>query len=451
MMKRIANTVLVLALLWMLLIPGPAALSAARRPESPAPQMRGEPVYLLYDPEAAPHRVVPDQTRHNNIYNATITVHFVPNGEADGAFSTCMTWPPQAQAAFNYAAHLWSTRINSTVPIVIRACWANLGSGNILGYGGAWDYRYDFTGAPLAGTVYPIALANARAGSDLNGGEPDMLTTYNSNFSWYYGIDGNPPAGQMDFVTVVLHEIAHGLGFSGSMEWQSGTGRWGAGTPYPDAYDRFAQDGGGTPLLNYANPSTALGTALTNNNVWFNGAHAKAANGGNRVKLYAPTTWSPGSSYAHLDYNTYAGTVNALMVFAIGSGTAIHDPGPVTMGILRDIGWTIPAMPVIPSVTGITSNSGLNVGNVNVTVSGTDFFDGAQLRLTRSGQADIVATHVNVNTPTALTGRFNLKDAALGTWNVVVINPGDLTGQLNNAFTVKAATDWIYLPLISRQ
>jgi hypothetical protein len=64
-----------------------------------------------------------------------------------------------------------------------------------------------------------------------------------------------------------------------------------------------------------------------------------AANGGQRVKLYAPSTWAGGSSYAHLDYSTFSGTTNRLMVYAISSGVAIHDPGSVTMGLLRDLGW----------------------------------------------------------------------------------------------------------------
>jgi hypothetical protein len=102
------------------------------------------------------------------------------------------------------------------------------------------------------------------------------------------------------------------------------------------------RDGSGNQLINtsvYGNPSTALGTALTSDDIWFHGSNAMAANGDQRVKMYAPSTWAVGSSYAHLDYDTFHGTANRLMVYAISAGDSIHDPGPVTKGLLKDLGW----------------------------------------------------------------------------------------------------------------
>ena len=51
-----------------------------------------------------------------------------------------------------------------------------------------------------------------------------MHITYNLNFSWYYGTDGNPPPAQHDLMTVVLHEIGHGLNFAGTAEYSEGQG-----------------------------------------------------------------------------------------------------------------------------------------------------------------------------------------------------------------------------------
>jgi hypothetical protein len=90
----------------------------------------------------------------------------------------------------------------------------------------------------------------------------------------------------------------------------------------------------------YGNPSAALATQLTDNSVFFGGPHAVSANGGTRVKLYAPSPWRPGSSVSHVDEASYpAGTVNALMTPFVANGEAIHEPGPVVLGIFRDIGW----------------------------------------------------------------------------------------------------------------
>jgi hypothetical protein len=65
-------------------------------------------------------------------------------------------------------------------------------------------------------------------------------------------------------------------------------------------------------------------------------------NGGTRPKIYAPAAFSLGSSLLHLDESTYpAGSINELMTPFSGTADAIHDPGPITIGILMDIGWVI--------------------------------------------------------------------------------------------------------------
>lgn len=304
----------------------------------------------------------------------------------------CGSWSPQAQTAFAYAANIWGALLYSPVPVTIDACWAtNLPSG-VLGHGGALDFRSNFTGAPVANTWYAIALANARSGTDLNGSTAEIYLGLSSTFSWYTGTDGMTPAGQYDLATVALHEIGHGLGFLGSMDVETGWGEcnylsnygcWGWGTSYPVIYDRFAQDSAGNSLLNtsiYPNPSLALSNALKSNAVYFSGTNANAANGGTRVPLYAPATWSPGSSYSHLDYNTYRYTINRLMVYAISSGSSIHDPGPVTNGIMKDIGWQYAAC-----YTLTTSMNPSGTGSVNANPApncGTQYSSGTIVTLT---------------------------------------------------------------------
>ncbi|HOT91484.1 MAG TPA: hypothetical protein PLJ78_13020 [Anaerolineae bacterium] len=325
----------------------------------------GPPAVLRAGQAVNLHRIPPpaQALAQHRIQSATIQVNYLPAGATDFFGTTCLTWPAAAQAAFSYAAGVWETLITSTVPIVIHACWANL-AGGMLGYGGADNYYQGFTGAPMASTWYASALANALHGSDIEPSRPDMHLAYNQNFPWYYGTDGNPSNAQYDLVSVVMHEIAHGLGFSGSMRWDDGVynpaqgnpqecdgvaghGCWGGGTGMPIVYDRFVEDGGGNALTNtatYPNPSSALGTTLTGDNIWFDGSHANAANGGNRVKLYAPATWQSGSSYAHLD-ESFNGTQNALMTYSLDYGEANHNPGPIALGVLQDVGWTTNSAP----------------------------------------------------------------------------------------------------------
>lgn len=283
--------------------------------------------------------------------DTSFSINYLASGDSDPWGASCDSFPAEARAAFDYAATIWNDILDSDVPITINACWSDLGSPYVLGYSGGAPLHKDFANAPRSDVWYDGSLANALAGADLYPSHPDMHITYNSGFSWYYGTDGNTPLNQYDLVTVVLHEIAHGLNFAGSVYQSGGTAYWGhSGLPY--TYDVFMEDGSGTALTTYISGSQAFTSLTTSNDLWFDAPKSKEANGGSRVKMYAPSTWSGGSSYAHLDYNTFSGTSNRLMVYAISNGLATHDPGEVTKGLLEDIGWPMNTPGPQPTPTG---------------------------------------------------------------------------------------------------
>jgi uncharacterized repeat protein (TIGR01451 family) len=92
-----------------------------------------------------------------------------------------------------------------------------------------------------------------------------------------------------------------------------------------------------------------------------------------------------------------------------------------------------------PTVTNITPSSGENTGSVSITnLAGSDFQDGAAVKLTKAGQSDINATGVSVASDSQITCNFDLTGAAAGLWNVVVANPDGQSGTLTNGFTVTA-------------
>ena len=55
-------------------------------------------------------------------------------------------------------------------------------------------------------------------------GHRDIVANFNSSFEWYLGTDGNAGTSY-DLMTVVLHELAHGLGFIGSMPCRAASDR----------------------------------------------------------------------------------------------------------------------------------------------------------------------------------------------------------------------------------
>ena len=254
---------------------------------------------------------------------------------------------PQAQAAFQAAVDIWSQVLVSSVPIRVNAEWKDLGDSRILGSAGPGDWATDYS------FYYPIALAEAIEETDLNStGDADINASFNSiRTDWYYGTDGNTPSGKYDLMSVVLHELGHGLGFFGFFMVDQGSGVCG-GTDrgcqpygYPSVFDQFAEDNLGIALLDgsiYPNESIALGNGLTSNDVYFDGPAALSANGSATPELYAPGSWESGSSYSHLDEYVYpAGDPDSLMTPRLSSAEAVHDPGAITLGIFSDLGWEV--------------------------------------------------------------------------------------------------------------
>jgi hypothetical protein len=244
---------------------------------------------------------------------------------------------PAARAAFQRAVNIWSRQVTSSVPITISAQFLPLGTG-VLGQAGPHFIWRDFPGAPRAGTWYADALANKRRGAQLDPSQ-DIIAQFSSNFpNWHYG-SGPAPAGKYDFTTVVLHEIGHGLGFLGAGRVSSGRGSV-RSSGFPYIYDRFTENGAGTAMLSFADNSTSLAAQLQSNNLFFDSARVRAANGNLRAKLFAPAVFQPGSSYSHLNEATYLrGNPNSLMTPQLGQGETIRSPGAIALAIFRTSGW----------------------------------------------------------------------------------------------------------------
>ena len=238
------------------------------------------------------------------------------------------------------------------MPIVVDAQFMNLGNPDILGHAGFRSLDFDFPcppPLPLANVLYPGPIANRLSGVDRNGATTEILVLLNNTSNWSFATDGVPVAGKVDFISAVMHELAHGFGHSGSgnVPATTGLGSWGiSGRPF--VYDVSVVDSHSNSILNgtkYPNGSAILasllqGTGVSGPGLFWIGANGVAANGGVRPRLYAPPTFLPGSSYSHLDHDTYPpGDLNSLMTPSIATAEVIHTPGGILNGMLADMGW----------------------------------------------------------------------------------------------------------------
>lgn len=271
-----------------------------------------------------------------------------------------------ARASFEAALQVWSATISSTVPIEVQAnfgttdCGGSTFGPNVIGGAGPDSFTRDWPAAPgvaappAAGVWYASGLANAVAGSDLFPGQGDICAAFNSAFTnFYFGTDGAVPITSLDFESLVLHEIGHGLGFVGSVSLASGNPNQAEccfnGLPF--SYDRFVTLGDGTPVISLPHPSTTLLTALTGGDLFFRGPAVVLAAGLAGARLYAPATFSQGSSFSHLDEATYqAASGNGLMTPSLSRGEVEHRPGPLATALMTDLGWpSAPPPPPPPS------------------------------------------------------------------------------------------------------
>ena len=257
--------------------------------------------------------------------------------------------------AFQYAANIWGACIQSAVPINVRAAMnplaCNAGSA-VLGSAGTIAVFRDFAGAIAPATWYPGALANALAGADLDPATPEISAQFNSNLGnvgcltgipFYYGLDQNPPVSTIDFVSVVLHEIGHGLGFQ---TFVASTGVKFMG--FNDHYMVFLEHHGATPWM-FVDMSDAQRAAamIGDPNLHWNGPLVTARGeilltAGSvlgHVRMHGPNPFAGGSSVSH--WST-ALTPNEIMEPSYT--VANHNPG-LAWALMDEIGWTLCTQP----------------------------------------------------------------------------------------------------------
>ena len=190
------------------------------------------------------------------------------------------------------AGDAWAQFLLSDVPIEVDVAFLDQGGfsgGRItLASASVATLLSNFTGAIEPNTFYPVALANSLAGRDLRAGIADINVNVNSNAElsgdllpggglpalvWYYGLDNNAPAGTIDLLSVLTHELGHGLGFSSTVNLSNGQYIFGS----PDIYARHIFDTEAQQLWTNMTAAQRFASASNDPNLTWDGEFVRNA------------------------------------------------------------------------------------------------------------------------------------------------------------------------------
>jgi hypothetical protein len=248
---------------------------------------------------------------------------------------TYNSFPIWARAEVQAALDTWAANFKSSVDITVTATWGRSANSDVLGSARPGSYFAGFSGAPDSTLWYPSALANALAGKDLDRDNAEIIIQVNSSANWNQRGDDKPRTSEYDLESVILHEVAHGLGFLSTDVYDKFFGYGSIDQPTP--FDAYIQTPDGRRLADIPTPSLELGKTLTSPLYWI-GENAKRINGGEKIKMYTPATYEAGSSVSHLDEATYSKSgINSVMTPNLDAGEVFHQPGPLLLAMMEDM------------------------------------------------------------------------------------------------------------------
>ncbi|MCB9781944.1 MAG: hypothetical protein H6751_03155 [Candidatus Omnitrophica bacterium] len=325
----------------------------------------------------------------------------------------------QRLIAFQYAADIWAALLNIDVAVEIAAefnaktCNA---SSAILGSAGPASVRASFSGAPISNTWYPIALANQLYGADMSPSAAEINAEFNSSIDnndgclagtdWYYGIDGSPTPGDIDLVSVLLHEFCHGLGFLTVADAETGQKLSGRNDVF---LNQLRDESVGK---NWNDPSMSdtdrAASAIDTGDLTWTGTGANALAGGlsngvhasGNIEMYAPNPYESGSSVSHYSTSLYP---NALME---PSYTSVNHNPTLSAALLYDLGWSesssatatpTPTDTVVPPTATFTPT---NTPTSTFTQTSTHTFTPTNTPTSTLVPPTNTPTHTPTNTPT---------------------------------------------------
>ncbi|HCK93713.1 MAG TPA: hypothetical protein DHW71_12020 [Gammaproteobacteria bacterium] len=274
--------------------------------------------------------------------------------------NTGTTFGEQRRIAFEKAIETYEHSFTSNIPIHVQAHFANNGGTTysaVLASAGPEWFLFNFRNAPLQNIAYPSALANKISGLDLSDssqGIADIDVEINvdvdgaalGSSSFYYGLDGQSDYYDLDSMTVISHELMHGLGFLSVIDPTTGHKfGCGSGCSRNDIGDVFSTqlarvvDNTPIPLLSMSQSDRRAAATATGEVVWAGSIAEPVAqtlfNGTNQgyPLIYTPSPAEYGSSLSHTAFE-----INPTAIMQPAYSGAL-ETSAINLAMLADIGW----------------------------------------------------------------------------------------------------------------
>ena len=235
-------------------------------------------------------------------------------------------WDNAMKGAFEYACKIWEEQLPNTLPINIHAKIGVIrgsNNGKLLSKVQPTSYNFYNTDENLSSRIKYVLLEEYNTGynatftdSIVSGdffNKPDITITYNKNMldEFSYSLY-NTPVDKYDFVTVVLRDIAKGLGFISGFTANSSTGAF-QNLNKPTLYfEKIIKEALGTENIHVAYQNATRGTLSLQVPYYGN------------LNLYAPNDWQNGVS---LNYFIPDSTKNIteILNYQLGRGSVIRN------------------------------------------------------------------------------------------------------------------------------
>lgn len=286
--------------------------------------------------------------------------------------------PENTKLAVRTAVKRWADAFESSITIRICFIWSNeniddrtLGATNTPYLADGSEYS-----ALRDDAKYTPALASAMLGKDLVGADKfHVHMLLNAAINWHLDIRTPAPTQQYDLVTTVLHELTHGLFFSGTMKVNNFTRTASYLDKAPGRFDQFMRVEGDIGVVRSCDDDKELFRAATSPNLRFFDGTTNANFG-----LFAPWPFSPGSSLYHFNntatlyrdcdaLNIARIDCSDLMTHELVSGYTQRSLGETTLRVYRAMRSSVAGVPrgrkcVIPDYSGRGPGEGLAANSV---------------------------------------------------------------------------------------